>query len=49
MFRMSDIENVPFLVFTEPIRDGLKWSARLSEAVSNWVDHFFVRTFFLEF
>jgi len=39
--KMSHIDNVPFLVFTTPIREGLRWSARLTEALSNWVDHFF--------
>ena len=37
---MSHIENIPFLVFTTPIREGLRWSAKLAEALSNWVDHF---------
>merc|ERR1711892_1228698 len=38
--KMSYIDNVPFLVFTTPIREGLRWSAELTEALSNWVDHF---------
>jgi len=38
--KMSHIDNVPFLVFTTPIREGLRWSAKLTEALSNWVDHF---------
>merc|ERR1712098_194649 len=39
--KISHIENVPFLVLTSPIREGLQWSARLAEALSNWLNHFF--------
>jgi len=41
LIRISKLEDVPFLQLTTPIREGLRSSARLTEAVSNWVDHFF--------
>merc|ERR1719481_66594 len=41
LHKMSQVDSVPFLVFTTPIKDSLSWSAQLTEAVSGWLEHFF--------
>lgn len=40
LFKLSEIEGSPLLTFTAPVKENLRWSALVTEAFSNMLDHF---------